>query len=122
MSKEVADVGISDVTIDAEGAVLIATTAGTLRIRKADAVETLTKLLLGIARASEKPGPAYRMMVQPIGLALERVGAPPLTPVPCLDLELEAETHLRIALRPEWLLPLAENLKGLDQVVRQQAN
>jgi len=83
------------------------------------AVDSLMSLLKGIARASEKPGPAYRMLIQPIGFAVERVGNPGQSgAVPCLNLELAPDTYLRIALTVGWARALSDALSTLAKAMQ----
>lgn len=110
---------LKSVDIDAAGSVTLIIASGDDEIECTippdRAIDSLMPLLMGIARASEKPGPAYRTMIEPIGLAVERVARQGQDPVPCLDLELEPRTFLRIALAPRAILPLVERLRQLVQ-------
>ncbi len=105
---------LRDVSITETGDVVIGLTSGAtatdVLIDKTDAVDALMTLLRELARASEKPGPAYRMMVSPTSLALEAVSLAQGGWVPALLLQLGEGAHLRVALRPEWLPPLSERL------------
>lgn len=110
---------LKSLDIDAAGGVtlIIVTDEGEVEciIPPERAIDSLMPLLIGLARASEKPGPAYRTMIEPIGLAVERVARQGQSPVPCLDLELEPRTFLRIALAPQAIQPLAERLMQLHR-------
>ena len=110
---------IERVAIDDTGRVTIFVRAGDDQVECSippeRAIDSLMPLLLGIARASEKPGPAYRMMINPVQIALERVAVAGSDPVPCLDLGLDNKTFLRIALARQRLKQLAEALLALDR-------
>ena len=110
---------LKSVDIDGSGTVRLVIMSGDDEIEctipPARAIDSLMPLLMGIARASEKPGPAYRTMIEPIGLAVERVARQGQAPIPCLDLELEPRTFLRIALAPQAIRPLAERLMRLHR-------
>lgn len=119
MADNEIELSLEDFEIAADGSVVFtgAPDGARLKIPKERAADSLMKLLIGIARASEKPGPAYRLMVSPVQIGLERVGMPQAFSIPCIDLQLEKDTHLRIALQPEWLKPLAERLLSLSEVI-----
>jgi hypothetical protein len=85
------------------------------------AVDSIMALLQGIARASERPGRLYQMMLTPLGIGSEIVETDGLGPVPVVLLRLEHSTFLRCAIDPRHIRPLAQQLLQRADELEQRA-
>lgn len=113
---------LTDAAFNAAGDLLLGfktpTGAVRLRIPKGKAMDALIPLLYAVAKTSQRPGPHYQAYLSVEAVVPELVQPERGRPIPCLALQFDRTTRLRVALPERELEQLAQGIENFREGLR----
>lgn len=113
---------LTDAAFNAAGDLLLGFTTPTgvvrLRIPKEKAMDALIPLLYAVAKTSQRPGPHYQAHLSVAEVVPELVQPERGRAIPCLSLQFDRTTRLRVALPEHELEQIAQGIQNLRESLR----